>query len=571
MHDQARLEVLALEVQRLERRVRWLEEHGGASARASHLDPEAPEPAARGGEGLMPQLVLFGRTLLALAGGYLLRALSDGGVLPPRVGVALGLLYAVLLLWLADRAGKSGLKASATFHGATAVLIGYPLLAETSAWKRVLPLWIAALGTGTLAGLSLAVAARRALAPLAWLGTLVALSTAWILLVRTRDPVPAVVILLCVAGAVELQRGSFAGLRWPAALALDLALPIMATVTRSAEGPPGPRAAETVIALGLPALYLTTLAAPAAGRRIVAWFEVVQGGLALAIDVGCAARLQVAAGQPLPWLGGGCLVLALTAYAVAFRDSTLRDERPRNYYFFGALAGLLTLRGTAWLLSGATLGLVWGALAIGTLGVGARLERASLYVQGALFTLASFVATGLAASAMAGLVAPAAALPAVPGLAVASAGLLATGAGLMLTGRRTTTADIAARTTVLAVVVLAAGGLAVLGLAPLLPQTPEGTPDPGFLAAARTAVLSLGAVGLLWLGKRDRLAELKLLAPVLLVGCGFKILAEDLRAGRPSSLFVMLVCYGAALVVTPRLWRSALPVRIRKLSQSNPT
>ena len=41
--------------------------------------------------------------LVAIAGAYVLRALTEWGVLPAAAGVAIGLLYAVIWLWVAAR------------------------------------------------------------------------------------------------------------------------------------------------------------------------------------------------------------------------------------------------------------------------------------------------------------------------------------------------------------------------------------------------------------------------------------------------------------------------------------
>jgi hypothetical protein len=55
---------------------------------------------------------------------------------------------------------------------------------------------------------------------------------------------------------------------------------------------------------------------------------------------------------------------------------------------------------------------------------------------------------------------------------------------------------------------------------------------------------------------RSRALELGwLLYPVLVAG-GLKLLAEDLRYSRASTLFVALALYGGALIVAPRLART---------------
>jgi hypothetical protein len=79
----------------LESRVARLEER---------LEPAAAAPSTRGGMALPEPgpLALFegaaalpavGRSLLGIAGAYLLRALTESGVLPQKAGVAAGILY----------------------------------------------------------------------------------------------------------------------------------------------------------------------------------------------------------------------------------------------------------------------------------------------------------------------------------------------------------------------------------------------------------------------------------------------------------------------------------------------
>jgi len=58
----------------------------------------------------------------------------------------------------------------------------------------------------------------------------------------------------------------------------------------------------------------------------------------------------------------------------------------------------------------------------------------------------------------------------------------------------------------------------------------------------------------LW--RATRRGELRWLAYVVLVAGGLKLALEDLPTGRPMTLFVSFVFYGAALLLIPRLMRS---------------
>src|SRR5690242_10014253 len=95
---------LRRELQELSARVARIEARLGAaldaqSAPLPDLEKRARDAVEAGGRAI-PAL---GASLLALAGAYLLRALTDSGILPVRAGVGLGILYALMLLAWAAR------------------------------------------------------------------------------------------------------------------------------------------------------------------------------------------------------------------------------------------------------------------------------------------------------------------------------------------------------------------------------------------------------------------------------------------------------------------------------------
>ena len=79
--------------------------------------------------------------------------------------------------------------------------------------------------------------------------------------------------------------------------------------------------------------------------------------------------------------------------------------------------------------------------------------------------------------------------------------------------------------------------------------------DAAIVATLRTALLVAGALLLAWAGGARRFVEAAWLVYPLLVVIGVKLLFEDLRAGRPATLFLAFALYGAALIVGPRLKR----------------
>ena len=123
---------LAASVDRLELRMAALEE-AVAALRAlppvpapqdadEPLEPAALEPPALDADDAPPTgwtladtVTFSGRTLIALGGGYLLRALTDGGVMTPGVGVLVGLTYAATWILFSLRAAMR--KAAASLSG----------------------------------------------------------------------------------------------------------------------------------------------------------------------------------------------------------------------------------------------------------------------------------------------------------------------------------------------------------------------------------------------------------------------------------------------------------------------
>ena len=82
-----------------------------------------------------------------------------------------------------------------------------------------------------------------------------------------------------------------------------------------------------------------------------------------------------------------------------------------------------------------------------------------------------------------------------------------------------------------------------------------GAEDAGVLATVRTALLSGLAVLAAWLHRPGAFSSIGTLAYPLLAVIGIKLALTDLRVSTAATLFVALACYGAALVIVPRLHR----------------
>jgi hypothetical protein len=115
------------------------------------------------------------------------------------------------------------------------------------------------------------------------------------------------------------------------------------------------------------------------------------------------------------------------------------------------------------------------------------------------------------------------------------------------------------RVLLFALLAFAIDGWVITAVAGALAGGEAGGRDPAVLAAIRTAVLALTAFGVGRLGRFPRWSEATWLVYPLLALGGLKLILEDLRIGRPLTLFVSLAVYGGVLVLAPRLLRRPVP------------
>jgi hypothetical protein len=509
-------------------------------------------------------LPLIGRTCLVLGGAFVLRALTEAGLLGGGTGVAAGLLYAAVFAVLADRAHGAPGRWSATFHGLSAVVISLPLLWEATVRLSLLSPRVAAGLLALSTVLILSVAWRQYLQLLAWVAGLGALATAFALLAATQA-VAALSATLVGLGAASLwltRKGQWPALQWPFALAGALAVAVMAdAVARPGDlsavaGLPSVPVALAV-SLSLSLLYLghVGFTVLARGRR-VSLFEMAQTPLTLVAGFGGAVRVAAAAGFGLAAFGLAGLALAAGCYLVALRER--RPDFQPNCFFCASLALVLALATAPLVVRGLPLVLTWCTVSLAAAVAARSLARPLLGLHAAAYILAASIAGGLPGAVVRAFAGPAA----VP-VSVGQAGLVAivaaviTHAVLAAAARRPlwppTGATRAAEAVPGLVAVLGLGALAVQGVFLLVSDGSDLAPPR--VAAIRTAVLALTALTLALAGRHPLSGRLVWLAhPVLVIG-GVKLVLEDLRAGGTSALVVSFACYGTALILVPRLRR----------------
>src|SRR5512137_196513 len=558
---EARLADLADVVARLEGRVAALE-RAGPQARRSPAQAALDRSAApaRQGSGTFDAgqatriLSLGGRTLLVLAGAFVLRALTDSGKIPSWMGVGLGFLYAGAWMVMSDRAGKAGQALSAGFHAVSVVIIGFPLLFEGATRFKLFSPPGAAGVLAALTAAALLLATRRGLQVLAWVVSLGGIATALALMAASGRLVPGAlyVILLGVATLWIGYVRDWTLLRWPVAVVADLLVLLVAlhaTDRGSAEGP-GP---ALLVQAVLVACFLGSFATRTLymGRKVLP-FEMVQTAAVITVGIGGAVWVAIRSGMGQVGFGVTSVLFGVASYAVAFAFVERRQKIKENFYFYTSVAIVFLLAGTALLLGEPARSLAWAILALGFGALARRRKSRTIATHSAIYALAAALGSDLLGrSATALFVGPAIGWR--PGAAVVAV-LLVVAGGAWLSSRVARTSPLEQIPPLLVYLALAVAlsGVAVAWLAPVVTGTGPDS-SPGALATLRTVALVATAVAAAWLGRGAALSEAGWLAYPLLGITGLKILLEDLSRGRPATLILGFACYGLGLIVVPRI------------------
>jgi hypothetical protein len=505
-------------------------------------------------------LSLIGRLFLVLAGGFFLRAMTEAGVLSAPLGIALAFLYALVWLFMADRASRLGQSSSAIFHAVGAAMVAFPLLVEATTRFEVIGVPGAVLGLALLTAAFLFVAVRRQLHAVAWITVLAALPTCVVLFLKTGFAAPFALYLIAL-GVTTMWLAYAHGwtlIRWPVALLADLAVVGLA-VRAYTLAQAGTVTVVMLLQVTLVAAYLGSIAVRTLLRdHNVTVFEVTQAAIALVVGFGGAIFLARSTGALPVVMGFASLVFGVACYALTFKFVGRHEGHERNVQFYAALALVLLLAGLTLDLHGQWLGIAIAVLAVLAVAAWARHGRLYLLLHGAVYVVAAGVASGALAYATWALVAspetwtiPDAATVAVVVAAALAAWFAARRAqpegGLPASGLRLAIA---------AVLVWVVSGSVTGYLAAATVGSVEGKLDLGALATVRTGVLALATLFVAWGARQGRLREWAWLVYPLLVFIGLKMVAQDFKHSRPATLFIALALYGIALIVAPRLRRA---------------
>jgi hypothetical protein len=510
-----------------------------------------------------------GRTFLVLCGAFLLRSLTDSGLLPLSGGVVLGLVYAAAWVVLADRSAGANHGLSAVLAGVAATVIAYPLVWEAATTFALLKAPAATTVLALFTALALAVAWRRDLEVLAWFVIAAALVTDLAIMLTYRNWGSGAAVPILLGGATVWLASSrrWTTLRWPVAAVVDL-VPLMVLSAALASGKPGvPEGPSASLVLAVLAVFVTVYVAGFALQtlhqgRDVGGFEAVQTLACVVIGLTGATAVTRHQGLDTGPVGWAALAVGMVCYGVGFAFVDRRLGRRRTFIYYTSLALVLLVWGLLVVADDATAGAVLYALGVVAAALGSRFDRMTLRTHSAVFVTVAAAAGGIGARAAQALMLPVTEAP--RGLEGGAALLAVTSAGcyLLITGTRNGTAGgWPSRIPACALAVLAVAGSATFSLQlsfQFLGRT--SAVDPPAVAVVRTAVLSLSVIALAGLGTRPRLLELKWMVYPLLACTAAKLLLEDLRRGRPLTLFLAFAVFGIALIVAPRLHRkSAAP------------
>jgi len=499
---------------------------------------------------------LAGRSLLILAGAFLLRALTEAGTLATGMGVVLGLAYAASWIIAAAMAARKGARGSAGFFAVCAALIADPLIFEASTEFGVLSSTGSAVTLSILTAAGIFVASRWRLQESAWVFVVGAMVTAATLAV-VRPPgeeATAVLVALGLAAVWLAGRHGWEFLRWLTAVGADvgvLRLTAMATVPGGPHGidaPHGPLVAvlQGVLLIG----YVgSSFVRALRGRNPIRVFDYLQTAVALAIGWGGAVQLARANDSGIRGLAVFALLVGFASYAGAFGVVDRRYGRNKSFLFLSSLGlalVLLGLRGS----TGPASAVVLAVLALIAAAAGSHWDRVTLRTHAALFLAAAWISSGVAAE-VAGDLSGRAGFDAVPGaVAIIVAFLTVITTLVVLLARRLKTSGWVQRLPLTALLVMSGIVVAATLVSVAAMVAPGSTLWMGTVALSALTIVA--AV----LASRWGIREAGWVVYPLLVLTGLRVVLTDLASGRTVVFVIALTAYGAALIVSPKLLRT---------------
>jgi len=511
---------------------------------------------------------VLGRMLVAIAGAYVLRALTDWGTLPAAVGVAIGLVYALIWLWVAARSPVEA-KFATTVSCSTSVLIMAPLVWEAAGRLKVMSSWTSSAVLAAFALVSLALASKTRHRIIGMIVGVSSIVMALALLLARNDIVPFTTALLVIAAAMEFTawRDLQPGARVFAALAADASVLLFSFLMSSPRGMPETWIpvslhALLTVQLALPLIYVgTVLSQSVVRRRTLGFAEMAQIGAALLIGIGGAVWVFHEHRAVMLGLGIAALVAGIAFYGLSVRlcerDDKWNVRALATFGLFLVAAGIFLpfSRSEFWVLSCAcAMGCCWAARAF---------VLPALGLHGAIYLLLGSAVASATSQPLQVLFATGA--RSVEWLA--SIGVLTAAAvsWVAITGLRSDPPghwrNQISSLALAAHVVWITAGLAVYAVLAMW-RTGFGG-DSGSVPADTlgTLVLTGLSLALAWAGTHWNKPELVWLLFGFLALGAYKLAMRDFINEHNLALVVSLLCYGGALIVLPRMLRGKSAAR----------
>lgn len=542
-HLREELHQLARRVDALEHRaVERPEPVATANSVPAAMGPDLPLPAAN-------PIPAAGRAVLGLAGAFLLRALAESGAVSSLLVVAVAILYAATWLVFSVRTREQNAFAG-TAYGVTAALILAPLLWEATVRFHALPPAATAAILVAFLVLSSVLAWSKISAAVTTVTTLSTLIAAIALMVQTGDLVPFALALLGIACVIEASaaKGHAQNMRVPAAIAADFGIWLLLYVMTRPNGLPEhykPVTVAACVALGalLFALYATAIVwRTVAVRQTVGIFEIVQSVAVFVLAAGGALRLTQ--DKAASAVGALCAIAGAACYFTAFMR--FADSPRRNHHVFASWGAALGLVACILILPESQLTLIWSAAAVLTTLAGTRASLPTLVIHGGVYLFAAALTSGLPGTILNAFTGAALEQATLALWIVALSAACCYAACYSATHSRTT-AGMSFLSALFAAVSF--GALAILVAGSFI----GANLTLSLLATVRTLVTCALALGFAFTGSRTGRNELVWIGYLAIALGTLKLILEDFRQSNPVALAVSLVCYGALLIVVPKL------------------
>jgi hypothetical protein len=556
------IEELSARVGALERRVRDLEQGAAASARSAATASTAaavlgPVPELPSGEQVSSAFLLLGKSMLGIAGAYLLRALAESGILPRLLIAAVAIAYAIAWLVAASRA-PARMRLAPVLYAATSTLILAPMLWElTMRFHALTPVASAAVlaffvAAATVLSWNTEHARDFAVAYGATALTALALS------IVTHEMIAFFALLLGMLAVCEYRylRSGLEGVRVLVAAAADCAAWFLIVIYRNPANSRPDYPALGPAALAIPATLLLAITTTGIGiktavlKRRINTFETVQCVLAFLLWILTGLFLLPNVSARL--VGVICLLFSAGCYSAAY-GLFRRWEELRNFHVFALWSAALFVAGAFLALPSAWAAACLALASIASAVVAVRICCTTLECHGVVYLGVAAIACGLLEYSFQALAGGMPATVAWSVFLVSGCALVCYLAAREREGERWQLQVLHVAPALLAVCAVAAltahGALRLIAI--------RVAPTAFHIAFIRTLILSLLALALAFAGARWRRLELKRIAWATLAFIGAKLVFEDLRHGHMGFIAASIFLFALTLIGVPRLARAS--------------